>query len=155
MAGRSFDAQTLGATPRGRADGVEARAMWVGDQKLMVAIKHGASTRPPLLLFNGIGANWELAEPFLEALTDTTAIIFDLPGVGDSPLPALPYRPSGIARLSAQLVSLERRCVRGGRDSIDHPPGGHDDVCNSAAGVLVQVAGEMDEIEVWIRCGRD
>ena len=35
--------------------------MWVGDQKLMVAIKRGASTRPPLLLFNGIGANWELA----------------------------------------------------------------------------------------------
>jgi pimeloyl-ACP methyl ester carboxylesterase len=79
--------------------------MWVGDQKLMVAIKHGASTRPPLLLFNGIGANCELAEPFLAALTDTTAIIFDLPGVGDSPLPAMPYRPSSIARLSAQLVA--------------------------------------------------
>ena len=105
MAGQSFDAQTLGATPRGRADGIEARAMWVGDQKLMVAIKRAASKHPPLLLFNGIGANWELAEPFLEALTDTTAIIFDLPGVGDSPLPALPYRPSGIARLSAQLVA--------------------------------------------------
>jgi pimeloyl-ACP methyl ester carboxylesterase len=58
-----------------------------------------------LLLFNGIGANWELAEPFLDALTDTTAIIFDLPGVGGSPLPSLPYRPSGIARLSARLVA--------------------------------------------------
>jgi poly(3-hydroxyalkanoate) depolymerase len=79
--------------------------MWVGAQKLMVAIKHTASTRPPLLLFNGIGANWELAEPFLGALTDTTAIIFDLPGVGGSPLPALPYRPSSIARLSARLVA--------------------------------------------------
>ena len=42
--------------------------MWVGDQKLMVAIKRAASTRPPLLLFNGIGANWELAGPFLDAL---------------------------------------------------------------------------------------
>jgi len=83
------------------ADGVEARVMWVGDQKLMVAIKRATSTRPPLLLFNGIGANWELAEPFLDALTDTTAIIFDLPGVGGSPLSALPYRPSSIARLSA------------------------------------------------------
>jgi hypothetical protein len=57
-------------------------------------------------------------------------------------------------RLSAQLVSLKRRCVRGGRDSIDHPPGAHDDVANAAAGVLVQVAGEMDEIEVWIRLNR-
>ena len=79
--------------------------MWVGDQKLMVAIKRDTSTRPPLLLFNGIGANWELAAPFLEALTDTTAIIFDLPGVGGSPLSALPYRPSSIARLSARLVA--------------------------------------------------
>ena len=41
--------------------------MWVGDQKLMMAIKRAASTRPPLLLFNGIGANWELAEPFRRA----------------------------------------------------------------------------------------
>jgi poly(3-hydroxyalkanoate) depolymerase len=105
MAEQSFDAQTLGAATGSRADGVEARAMWVGDQKLMVAIKRAAGGRPPLLLFNGIGANWELAEPFLEALTDTTAIIFDLPGVGGSPLPALPYRPSSIARLSAQLVA--------------------------------------------------
>ena len=102
MAGHRFDAQT---SPSGQADGVEARVMWVGDQKLMVAIKRTASTRPPLLLFNGIGANWELAEPFLKALTNTTAIIFDLPGVGGSPLPALPYRPSGIARLSARLVA--------------------------------------------------
>ena len=76
MAGRRFDEQTPGAASRG-ADGVEARLMWVGDQKLMVAIKRAASTRPALLLFNGIGANWELAEPFLNALTDTTAIIFD------------------------------------------------------------------------------
>ena len=59
MAGERFDAQTLGAAPRGRADGLEARVMWIGDQKLMVAIKRAASTRPPLLLFNGIGANWE------------------------------------------------------------------------------------------------
>ncbi len=34
----------------------------------MVAIKHGLAIAPPLLLFNGIGANWELAKPFLEAL---------------------------------------------------------------------------------------
>src|SRR6516165_3320418 len=105
MAGQRFNAQTLGAGPHGRANGVEARVMWVGNQKLMVAIKLAANTRPPLLLFNGIGANWELAEPFLYALTDTTAIIFDLPGIGRSPLSALPYRPSGIARLSARLVA--------------------------------------------------
>lgn len=33
-----------------------------------------------------------------------------------------------------QLVGLERRVARGGRDSIDHPPGGHDDLANAIAG---------------------
>jgi hypothetical protein len=58
------------------------------------------------------------------------------------------------SRLVAQLVGLERRTARSGRDSIAEPPGGHDDVCNSAAGVLVQVAGELDEIAMWIRLNR-
>jgi hypothetical protein len=40
-------------------------------------------------------------------------------------------------RLIAQLVGLERRTARGGRDSIDHAPGSHDDVANAVAGVLV------------------
>jgi hypothetical protein len=40
-------------------------------------------------------------------------------------------------RLVAQLCALERRTARGGRDSIDHPPGGHDDIANVVAGVLV------------------
>jgi hypothetical protein len=31
------------------------------------------------------------------------------------------------ARLINQLCALERRTARGGRDSIDHPPGGRDD----------------------------
>jgi hypothetical protein len=40
------------------------------------------------------------------------------------------------ARLVTQLVSLERRTGRGtGRDSIDHPPGAHDDLCNAVAGL--------------------
>ena len=56
-------------------------------------------------MFNGIGANWELAKPFLEALTHTTAIIFDVPGVGGSPVPSVPYRPSTLARLAAGLVA--------------------------------------------------
>ncbi len=43
--------------------------------------------------------------------------------------------------LRAQLLGLERRSVRGGRDSIDHPRGAHDDVANACAGAIVQVAG--------------
>jgi hypothetical protein len=40
-------------------------------------------------------------------------------------------------RLVLQLAMLERRTARGGKDSIDHPRGAHDDIANSAAGVLV------------------
>ncbi len=84
---------------------IEARQIAVEGQLLQVAIRHSSGQPPPLLLFNGIGANWELAKPFLEALTSTTAIIFDVPGVGGSPRPLLPYRPSTLARLAAALVA--------------------------------------------------
>ncbi len=45
-------------------------------------------------------------------------------------------------RLAAQLCGLERRTSRGGRDSIDHAPGSHDDVANAVAGCLVGVLGK-------------
>jgi hypothetical protein len=34
-----------------------------------------------------------------------------------------------------QICNLERRTVRGGRDSIDHPPNTHDDCANAIAGL--------------------
>jgi hypothetical protein len=42
-----------------------------------------------------------------------------------------------LPRLSAQLTGLERRTARSGKDSIDHVPGGHDDLANAVAGCLV------------------
>jgi len=45
-------------------------------------------------------------------------------------------------KLVAQLVNLERRTARQGRDSVDHPVGAHDDVANAAAGALVLAATE-------------
>jgi hypothetical protein len=38
--------------------------------------------------------SWQIAKPFLEALTNTSAIIFDVPGIGGSPLPPLPIANS-------------------------------------------------------------
>ncbi len=49
-------------------------------------------------------------------------------------------------RLIAQLCSLERRTSRGGKDSIDHGPGGHDDVINAAAGALTKVLGQSTHV---------
>jgi hypothetical protein len=51
-------------------------------------------------------------------------------------------------RLITQLLSLERRTARGGRDSIDHPPGGHDDLVNAAAGALVYLLSERHRAPV-------
>jgi hypothetical protein len=42
-------------------------------------------------------------------------------------------------RMLHQIVGLERRTARGGRDTIDHAPGGHDDVANVVAGVLTNL----------------
>jgi hypothetical protein len=46
-----------------------------------------------------------------------------------------------VPRLSAQLCALERRTARGGRDTIDHPPGTHDDLANAVGGVIQRVIG--------------
>src|SRR5215475_4316867 len=71
---------------------------------LRVGVRRSGKTHPPLLLFNGIGANIELVEPFLEALDGPEAIVFDVPGVGGSPSPWWPYRPWTLARLSVRLL---------------------------------------------------
>jgi poly(3-hydroxyalkanoate) depolymerase len=76
----------------------------VGGQTLRVGIRRGDKGQRPLLVFNGIGANIELIEPFLDAYVGPEAIVFDVPGVGGSPTPRLPYRPSTLARLSTRLL---------------------------------------------------
>jgi hypothetical protein len=56
-------------------------------------------------------------------------------------------------RLLAQLVGLERRTARGGRDSIDHAPGSHDDVANAVAGMAAAAAGgryRYDSTMSWV-----
>ncbi|SLN09975.1 hypothetical protein ROJ8625_00135 [Roseivivax jejudonensis] len=41
--------------------------------------------------------------------------------------------------LSRQLIGLERRTSRSGRDQIDHGPGGHDDRANAVAGLVANI----------------
>lgn len=52
-------------------------------------------------------------------------------------------------RLANQLCGLQRRTARGGRDSIDHPPGQHDDVINAAAGALYLACPNVLEASGW------
>lgn len=69
----------------------------------------------------------------------------------------LPFLNSGrvdlldLPRLINQLCRLERRTARGGRDSIDHPQGEHDDIINAAAGAVLLVIGEVDPVTQMIR----
>jgi hypothetical protein len=54
-------------------------------------------------------------------------------------------------RLISQLCALERRTARSGKDSVDHPRGGHDDVINAAALALVRAAlSPKSSAENWI-----
>jgi poly(3-hydroxyalkanoate) depolymerase len=47
---------------------------------------------PPLLLMNGIGASLEVLQPFVDALDRRRTVVrFDVPGVGGSPRPVIPY----------------------------------------------------------------
>src|SRR6267378_5245962 len=48
----------------GKPGEIETRQITIDGQALEVALRHGDGSGPPLLLFNGIGANWELAKPF-------------------------------------------------------------------------------------------
>jgi poly(3-hydroxyalkanoate) depolymerase len=63
-----------------------------------------ANGKAPLLFFNGIGANTEVAAPLPTMLGDRDFITFDMPGVGESPEPTIPYNPFLMARISALLL---------------------------------------------------
>ncbi len=58
---------------------------------------------------------------------------------------ALPLFTTGVVdlldiqTLTVELMQLERRTARSGKDSIDHPPGGHDDYANACCGVLAML----------------
>jgi hypothetical protein len=47
------------------------------------------------------------------------------------------------AALIRELRLLERRTHRGGKDSVDHPKNGHDDLANSVCGVLRQLSSRL------------
>jgi terminase large subunit-like protein len=69
-------------------------------------------------------------------------------------LPAINSRKLDLlddGRLLTQLVGLERRTARGGRDSIDHAPGAHDDIANAVSGVVGAIASGVGafDFEFW------
>jgi poly(3-hydroxyalkanoate) depolymerase len=80
--------------------------MHVGGRDLRVATWRldMPSEHLPLLFFNGIGTNIEAVAPLAEALGDRGFVIFDMPGVGGSPDPLVPYNPFTMGWTTAQLL---------------------------------------------------
>lgn len=80
----------------------------IGNQKVRTAIWSGTDKgfgkRTPLLFFNGIGANLEIAQTFADTFTGRDIITFDMPGIGGSPDPIFPYRPSWVAKAARQIL---------------------------------------------------
>ena len=72
---------------------------------LRVAVREGDPNWPPLLLCNGIGVSLELLQPFVDALDPRRGVIrFDMPGVGGSPAPVVPYHLTTVAPLLGDLL---------------------------------------------------
>ena len=85
----------------------------VGRQDLRTAVWRGSGDKRALLFFNGIGANLELIAPLALALPDRDIITFDLPGIGKSPSPIIPYRPWWVAYAASTIIK------RLGYDKVD------------------------------------
>jgi poly(3-hydroxyalkanoate) depolymerase len=81
------------------------RVLTVGGRTLRVAVREGTTGWPPLLLCNGIGASLELFQPLVDALDSRRPVIrFDMPGVGGSPAPVVPYHLTTLPSLLAGLL---------------------------------------------------
>lgn len=76
----------------------------IDGRMIRYGVRRGDPARAPLLILNGLGANIEMVQPFVDAIPAPTVVVFDVPGVGGSPAPRVPYRPSSIARLAAELL---------------------------------------------------
>src|SRR5260370_26899225 len=81
------------------------RTVRVGSRSLGVAVRGGIPGWPPLLLCNGIGASLELLQPFVDALDPRREVVrFDMPGIGGSPAPVVPYHLWTLAPLLSGLL---------------------------------------------------
>ena len=58
----------------------------------------------PLLVFNGIGMNLELLDPLARAMGPRPVVCFDMPGIGKSPDPVMPYNAVSMALASAAIL---------------------------------------------------
>ena len=63
----------------------------------------------------------------------------------------LSAREGSALRSDYRHMLVVRRTARGGRDSIDHAPGGHDDLANAVAGVSADYAKGNFDLDLYTR----
>jgi len=81
------------------------RQVAVRGQRVRVSVRPGTEPGPPLVLCNGIGASLEVLRPFVDAIDPRIEVVsFDVPGVGGSPLPRVPYNFLLLARFVGRLL---------------------------------------------------
>jgi poly(3-hydroxyalkanoate) depolymerase len=86
--------------------GEVVRTVTAAGRTLRVSVRRGTDASvPPLLLMNGIGASLEVLQPFVDALDRRRSVIrFDVPGVGGSPRPVVPYILSTFSPVVAGML---------------------------------------------------
>jgi poly(3-hydroxyalkanoate) depolymerase len=73
--------------------------------QVRISVRPGTEPGPPLLLCNGIGAGLDVLEPFVDHVDPGIEVVrFDVPGVGGSPTPAVPYSFAGLAWFATRLM---------------------------------------------------
>jgi poly(3-hydroxyalkanoate) depolymerase len=82
----------------------DIRTLRIAEHDLRVAMMGPEDAERTLLVFNGIGASLETVMPFAERFKRTRIVTFDIPGVGGSPTPKLPYRLSWLSRVASRLL---------------------------------------------------
>ena len=103
-----------------RVTGDKYGGAWVEDQFKRYGIRYEASADPKS----------DIYRDFLPLLNSGKADLLDHP------------------KMLNQIASLERRTARSGRDTIDHPPGGHDDIANAVAGVLAGIGSHKNSYNI-------
>jgi poly(3-hydroxyalkanoate) depolymerase len=84
----------------------QVRRVRVSGHDVRVAVRPGTGLGPPLVLCNGLGASFDLLEPFVSALPPGIEVVsFDVPGVGGSSPPRMPYNFALLAVLLGRLLS--------------------------------------------------
>jgi poly(3-hydroxyalkanoate) depolymerase len=98
---------SISSPPPAAAGREYVRTVTSAGRTLRASVRTGTDpSATPLLLMNGIGASLEVLQPFVDALDGRRSVIrFDVPGVGGSPRPVVPYNLTTFSPVVAGMLT--------------------------------------------------